>query len=72
MKTIVVMTCSDQQHSEWKSGEKGYIDGYVTNHHGAFVMVVLNTRLIACKYNQFCIIGIADTPFGIEILTNTN
>lgn len=46
MKTEVITKSADQNHDGWKKGEKGYIDGYCRDGHGApSACVVFGNRI---------------------------
>lgn len=58
MKTKVRMTSNASQCSEWREGDEGYIDGYVTAADGRpYAVVVSNKRLLFVQFHQIEAIG---------------
>lgn len=44
-KSIVEFESDDQQHKEWKAGERGYIDGYCRGGDGVPCAVVVIVKI---------------------------
>jgi hypothetical protein len=62
MKTTVEMNCADNQHQDWKIGERGYIDGYVNGGTGRpLAVVVLKDRIVLASTTQLKVIGMMKT-----------
>lgn len=58
MKTKVRMLHDDSRYNEWKSGEEGYIDGYVRGGDDVpYAVVVLAGRIVFCTFPDIIPIG---------------
>ena len=61
MKTKVLFKMSD---NDYKSGDIGYIDGYVSINDVPHLCIVVNDKIVFCK--QFAIIVISERDYAIR------
>lgn len=51
-KTLVVTNSNDQRHSDWKKGDKGYVDGYVNGADGTpYAVVIIEFKAVLIPLN---------------------